>query len=346
MGIVIEDLPGAASAQTDHVIPAMRSGETVKLTAQQLATFIIAIVTDSAPSTLDTLNELAAALGDDPNFATTVTNALATKASLTGAETLTNKTLTAPVVNGAPSGELLRGHFSGLTLSNNGTDATNDIDIASGSAGSDGATPVLIALAVSMTKRTDAAWAAGSGNGGWLDGASMPDGTGHAFLMRRPDTGAVDVGFSASLSPTLPANYTQKVFLGSVIKASGSLLPFLQIGDDVFLRQPLRDVNVTNQGTSAISRPLTVPSGVRVKAKLRVRGAASSAGGLVVFDDGENDTAPSITDAPLADVYWGATASDVMNIERVTSTTAEVRTRSTVTSTTVIIVTRGWRYIR
>ena len=39
---------------------------------------------DSAPTTLDTLNELAAALGDDPNFATTVTNSLAGKLSLTG----------------------------------------------------------------------------------------------------------------------------------------------------------------------------------------------------------------------------------------------------------------------
>ena len=37
---------------------------------------------DSAPSTLDTLNELAAALGDDDNFATTVTDSLATKAPL------------------------------------------------------------------------------------------------------------------------------------------------------------------------------------------------------------------------------------------------------------------------
>lgn len=36
---------------------------------------------DSAPSTLDTLNELAAALGDDPNFATTVTNSIASKFS-------------------------------------------------------------------------------------------------------------------------------------------------------------------------------------------------------------------------------------------------------------------------
>lgn len=40
---------------------------------------LIADVVDSSPATLDTLNELAAALGDDPNFATTVTNLIATK---------------------------------------------------------------------------------------------------------------------------------------------------------------------------------------------------------------------------------------------------------------------------
>ena len=39
---------------------------------------------DSAPGALDTLNELAAALGDDANFSTTVTNSLAGKLSLTG----------------------------------------------------------------------------------------------------------------------------------------------------------------------------------------------------------------------------------------------------------------------
>jgi hypothetical protein len=37
---------------------------------------------DSAPSTLNTLNELAAALGDDANFSTTVTNSIAAKAPL------------------------------------------------------------------------------------------------------------------------------------------------------------------------------------------------------------------------------------------------------------------------
>ncbi len=48
------------------------------LTAQgfDTKTNIIAEITDSAPATLDTLNELAAALGDDPNFATTTTTSL------------------------------------------------------------------------------------------------------------------------------------------------------------------------------------------------------------------------------------------------------------------------------
>ena len=38
----------------------------------------------AAPGALDTLDELAAALGDDANFATTVTNSIATKLALAG----------------------------------------------------------------------------------------------------------------------------------------------------------------------------------------------------------------------------------------------------------------------
>lgn len=44
-----------------------------------ITTQVQAAIVDSAPETLDTLNELAAALGDDPNFATTVTNKIAAK---------------------------------------------------------------------------------------------------------------------------------------------------------------------------------------------------------------------------------------------------------------------------
>lgn len=44
-----------------------------------IVTQVQAAIVDSAPETLDTLNELAAALGDDPNFATTITTQLGNK---------------------------------------------------------------------------------------------------------------------------------------------------------------------------------------------------------------------------------------------------------------------------
>jgi hypothetical protein len=46
---------------------------------QSYVTTQIANLVDSSPATLDTLNELAAALGDDPNFATTVATSIGTK---------------------------------------------------------------------------------------------------------------------------------------------------------------------------------------------------------------------------------------------------------------------------
>ena len=61
---------------------------------------ITAAIVDSAPTTLDTLNELAAALGDDPNFATTVTDALAGKAATSHTHTSSQITdLTSNVVS-------------------------------------------------------------------------------------------------------------------------------------------------------------------------------------------------------------------------------------------------------
>lgn len=58
-------------------------------TAQQAATknYVdtqVAALVDAAPGTLDTLNELAAAIGDDPNFATTITASVAAKLPLAG----------------------------------------------------------------------------------------------------------------------------------------------------------------------------------------------------------------------------------------------------------------------
>lgn len=67
------DTDGTMAANSDAVAASQ------KATRTYIATALAALV-DSSPSTLDTLNELAAALGDDPNFATTVATALGLKA--------------------------------------------------------------------------------------------------------------------------------------------------------------------------------------------------------------------------------------------------------------------------
>jgi len=63
-----------------------------KAASDTLVTNAVNALVDSSPAALDTLNELAAALGDDANFSTTVTNSIATKLPLAGG-TMTGDTL-------------------------------------------------------------------------------------------------------------------------------------------------------------------------------------------------------------------------------------------------------------
>lgn len=110
--------------------------------------------------------------------------------------------------------------LNGLKLSTNVTDAANDIDIAAGSAVSDDGTTLMTLTA--MTKRLDAGWSVGTGNGG-LDTGSVANTTYHIWLINRPDTNVTDVLFSTSAtSPTMPANYTKKKRIGMVVRASAT----------------------------------------------------------------------------------------------------------------------------
>ena len=119
----------------------------------------IADLVDSSPGTLDTLNELAAALGDDPNFATTMTNALAAKApiaspALTGDGSISGKFTAGQLVTTSnPAGTETDQLFSGQAVvgcagsistvfpEGGGTSnyyrvgSTNDAEADSGSAG-------------------------------------------------------------------------------------------------------------------------------------------------------------------------------------------------------------------
>lgn len=67
---------------SDPFARANHTGTQLSSTISDFSTAVdarVQLIVDSAPAALDTLNELAAALGDDPNFSTTVTNAIAAK---------------------------------------------------------------------------------------------------------------------------------------------------------------------------------------------------------------------------------------------------------------------------
>jgi len=76
------NLAGPTFTGTPAAPTASAGTNTTQLATTAFVTTGIANIVDSAPGALDTLNELAAALGDDANFSTTVTNSIATKAPL------------------------------------------------------------------------------------------------------------------------------------------------------------------------------------------------------------------------------------------------------------------------
>jgi len=76
------DLSGTINTATTGATQSASDNST-KLATTAYVTTALSNLVDSAPGTLNTLNELAAALGDDANFSTTITNSLATKVGLT-----------------------------------------------------------------------------------------------------------------------------------------------------------------------------------------------------------------------------------------------------------------------
>ena len=87
------------------------SDNTTKVATTAYVTTALANLADSAPSTLNTLNELAAALGDDANFSTTVTNSIATKLPLAGG-TMTGNLVINTAGNSLPSVSLSHSNAS------------------------------------------------------------------------------------------------------------------------------------------------------------------------------------------------------------------------------------------
>src|SRR3989338_8425959 len=127
--------------------------------------------------------------------------------------------------------------LTGVTLSNNGADATNDLDVAVGAASSQDAVitdRTLMSLTTAITKQLDAAWAVGTNQGGRMSPAAIANTTYHVHLIKRVDTGVVDVGLDVSATaPTLPTSYTKFRRIGSILPQGGAGGAVSQIGGEV-----------------------------------------------------------------------------------------------------------------
>lgn len=164
--------------------------------------------------------------------------------------------------------------LNGFILSNNSTDATNDIDIAAGSAVSDDGTTI-ITLSSSFIKRLDAAWSAGTGNGG-LDTGSIANATYHVWVISKDGGVDADALFSTSpSSPTMPSGYTKKTYIAPILRSSNAIREFINFGDYFMWKTPVNDFN-GNQSTTAASISLMVPTGVTLLVDMAVFSSASS----------------------------------------------------------------------
>jgi microcystin-dependent protein len=122
----LTDVNGAAGAANNYVLVKNASGQWVPSSAIAalgphqhgagdivgLAAAInaaVAAVVGAAPTTLDTLNELAAALGNDPNFAATIMALLGQKAAAADVYTKAQVDAAIGAIQGVPSGFIIAG---------------------------------------------------------------------------------------------------------------------------------------------------------------------------------------------------------------------------------------------
>lgn len=248
----------------------------------------------------------------------------------------------------------IQGHISGLTLSNNVSDTTNDIDIAVGSA-VDNSGSVSMVLASGLTKRLDATWAVGNNQGMLASGAVLANATYHIFLIRRPDTGVVDIAADtsvtgANIAANTNAAYTQIRRIGSIMRKSGAIVQFVQYVRKFLLSTPTLDISISNPGIAPTTRVLNVPTGLNVKwfgSATLVDTSPTSATALYIYNPGQSDTV-SPTPGSIGQVQTagalagGVVASSYMEI--LTDTSAQVKTQLSLSDADIFLrlFTAGW----
>lgn len=247
----------------------------------------------------------------------------------------------------------IRSYLAGYGLVNNATDATNDIDIAVGSA-MDSTNVRMLKLASAQTKQLDAVWAVGTNAGGRMSAAGIANTTYHVFAIMRVDTNVVDTGFDTSATaPTLPTNYTLYRRVGSIIRAAGVIVTFTQDGDYFQVNVPTVEWNENIAGTTAVTKTLTlVPIGINViwHGFLGLRIPTSGTTMTILASDlATTDTTPTTVPSGLiGQVTGNAHTADIIDngseVQVRTNTSAQIRMRASATTGTPSWggTTKGW----
>lgn len=245
----------------------------------------------------------------------------------------------------APGAGLPRAYGAGCALSNNTTDATNDLDIAPGAWRSDDNTEDLV-LASTLTKQLDVAWAVGPNAGGLDTGTKAVSTWYHVWLIKRPDTGVVDATFSESATaPTMPASYTKKRRLGAVrTDSSGAITAFVQSGDYTYWNVSTAAFDFDGAtGTGANTVTHRVPTGVGVLAFGAFWSSSGTADGYL-SPLSTPDLTPSSGASPsypLQNLMRGLSNTSAPWGPILTNTSGQTRWRFA-TSTTLKVATYGW----
>lgn len=112
-----------------------------------------------------------------------------------------------------------------ITISNNATDANNDIDFSAGNGVlDDGSGQVL--LSSTLVKRLDASWVAGTNQGGLFSGTKAINTWYYLFAIVNTTTGATDAGFDTSVSgANVPSGWKISKILHAIrTDGSGNIL--------------------------------------------------------------------------------------------------------------------------
>lgn len=150
---------------------------------------------------------------------------------------------------------------SGLTLSNNATDATNDLDIAAGYA-ENSAGDKLLTLSSALVKRGDASWTAGTNQGGLSSSLTWGAASWyHVFIVEIG--GAVDVLFDTSITCAngiTDHSVTDYQYIGSIAYSSGILAGSMD--EDRWWEFDTGITDVSNSGDATGSNyTVSVPGG-------------------------------------------------------------------------------------